>query len=154
MQMAAREQRRPTFFWQGMLILLPVIVLAVAGLFSLRQDKLLAEQEARESGQIFAQRLAQVISTEAVQQLRDYYNAISEFDASRTTDLGLSAIGPAVPIQKTPRGSSSKNGSKRIPELICPQCRLPIAESASGKNFVRRRKFIRQRRSRRIGYVN
>src|SRR5256885_16175253 len=36
-----RTSRKPTFFWQAVLILLPVVVLAAMGFFSLRQDRLL-----------------------------------------------------------------------------------------------------------------
>src|ERR1019366_1043317 len=65
-----RQKRKPLplFFWQAVFILLPVTGLACFGLYSLRQDRLLAEQEARESGEILAQRLALAISTEAAPQ--------------------------------------------------------------------------------------
>jgi signal transduction histidine kinase len=49
-----RTQRKPTFFWQAALILLPVAVLAIMGWFSLRQDKILAEHDAKERAQIIA----------------------------------------------------------------------------------------------------
>src|SRR5882724_10987305 len=52
-----KANRKPTFFWQALLIMLPVIVLAVFGFVSLRQDKLLAEQEAQERAQIIADEL-------------------------------------------------------------------------------------------------
>jgi len=52
------SNRKPTFFWQAVLIVLPVAVLAAVGLFSLRQDKVLAEQEAREQAQAIAWPLA------------------------------------------------------------------------------------------------
>ncbi len=55
--------RRPVFFWQAVFILLPVVGLACFGLYSLRQDRLLAEQEARESGAALVQRMAEVVST-------------------------------------------------------------------------------------------
>ncbi|MHB8520491.1 MAG: hypothetical protein ACYDH9_07020 [Limisphaerales bacterium] len=42
------QRRPPTFFWQGFFILLPVCVLAIIGLLSLRQDRVLAEQEAKQ----------------------------------------------------------------------------------------------------------
>jgi signal transduction histidine kinase len=86
-----RQRRKPLplFFWQSVLILLPVAGLASFGLYSLRQDRLLAEQEARESGQILAQRLAQAIGTEAVEPLRDYHNVSEELYANRSTDLGM-----------------------------------------------------------------
>jgi len=90
---AGKTMNRSTMLliWQAVLILLPVIGLAGFGLYSLRQDRLLAEQEARESGQILAQRLAQAIGTEGVQQLRDYREASFELEANRSTDLGLSS---------------------------------------------------------------
>ena len=81
----------PAFLWKGILILLPMAGLACFGLYSLRQDRLLAEQEARESGQILAQQLAQAIGIEAAQQLRDYREASFELNANRTADLGLSS---------------------------------------------------------------
>jgi signal transduction histidine kinase len=71
----AGKASRPTFFWQGVLILLPVAGLAYFGLGSLRQDRVFAEQEARDSGEVLAQRLAQAIGIGTVQQLRDYRNA-------------------------------------------------------------------------------
>jgi signal transduction histidine kinase len=44
----SRTERRPSFVRQGLLILLPVLVLAIFGLLSLRQDKLLVWREASE----------------------------------------------------------------------------------------------------------
>src|SRR6266496_588227 len=52
--MRSARQRQPTFFWQGVLILLPVVVLASAGFLSLRQDKALARHEATEKAQALA----------------------------------------------------------------------------------------------------
>ena len=51
---AAPTQRKPTFFWQAALILLPVAVLAAMGWLSLRQDKILADHDAKESAQAVA----------------------------------------------------------------------------------------------------
>jgi signal transduction histidine kinase len=59
-----RTSRKPTFFWQGMLILLPVAVLAVIGWASLRQDKILAEHDARERAQTIADDFLQKFSAE------------------------------------------------------------------------------------------
>jgi len=50
--------RQPTFFWRGALIVLPVIVLAVVGVVSLRQDKVLAQHQATERAQAIADDLA------------------------------------------------------------------------------------------------
>jgi len=40
--------KKATFFWQGALIILPVVILAGVGFFSLRQDKVLARHEAEQ----------------------------------------------------------------------------------------------------------
>ena len=39
-------KRTPTFFWQGALIILPVAGLVMIGFWSLRQDKVMARQDA------------------------------------------------------------------------------------------------------------
>lgn len=99
----ARKPSKPTFFWQGVLILLPVAGLACFGLYSLRQDRVLAEQEAHDSGNVLAQRLAQAISTDAAQQLRDYRNASFSLHANRTADLGLSKWSGGAQTEETER---------------------------------------------------
>jgi len=80
----------PLLFWQAVFILLPVSGLAGFGLYSLRQDRLLAEQEARQSGAVLAQQLARAIATGGAELLRDYRNASFELHANRTADLGQS----------------------------------------------------------------
>jgi signal transduction histidine kinase len=61
---------KPTFFWRGILILLPLFLLAGVGLYSLRQDRLLAEVEARERCQNLAQNYAETISAQLLGQMR------------------------------------------------------------------------------------
>jgi signal transduction histidine kinase len=63
----AHKQRRPTFLWQAILILLPVLILAAVGLFSLRQDKLLAQHEANDRAQTIADDLVQKVWAELVE---------------------------------------------------------------------------------------
>jgi signal transduction histidine kinase len=55
--------KKPTFFWQATLILLPLILLVAVGIYSLRQDKALAEAEAKERAQSYADDLERHIST-------------------------------------------------------------------------------------------
>ena len=81
----------PPLFWQACFILLPVAGLSCFGLYSLRQDRLLAGQEARESGEVLAQRLAQAISTDAGQAFIDYREANFDLQANRMSDIGLSS---------------------------------------------------------------
>ena len=52
-----RAYDQPNFFWQGLFILLPVVALALAGFFSVRQDKLLAEAGARTQANALADAL-------------------------------------------------------------------------------------------------
>src|SRR5258708_9641732 len=54
---APKANRKATFFWQALLIVLPVIVLAGFGFLSLRQDKVLAQNEAAERAQGIADNL-------------------------------------------------------------------------------------------------
>jgi len=51
---SARDQATKAFAWQALLILLPVAVLAALGVYSLRQDRLLAQHEAAERAQALA----------------------------------------------------------------------------------------------------
>ena len=59
--------RKPTFLWQGLLIMLPVVLLAAVGFLSLRQDKLLAEHEAAQRAQAIADDLLPKIQAELPQ---------------------------------------------------------------------------------------
>jgi len=54
---------KPTFLWRGILILLPLLLLAGMGLYSLRQDRLLAEVEAKQRCQELVENYATTIST-------------------------------------------------------------------------------------------
>ncbi len=63
-----RATRKPTFFWQGVLILLPVVLLAAVGLFSLRQDKRLTRQEAAQRAQGVAEDLLRIIWIDLTRQ--------------------------------------------------------------------------------------
>jgi signal transduction histidine kinase len=53
--------RRGGFLWQGLLILLPVVVLAAIGLVSIQQDKALVQREAAERAQTLAQDLIETL---------------------------------------------------------------------------------------------
>ncbi|HTD86261.1 MAG TPA: hypothetical protein VK850_06760, partial [Candidatus Binatia bacterium] len=81
------SNRKPTFFWQAVLIVLPVAVLAAVGLFSLRQDKVLAEQEAREQAQAIAWPLAH----ECAARLRTEIDQFAEVSSRRQDLIALTA---------------------------------------------------------------
>ncbi|HWW02865.1 MAG TPA: ATP-binding protein [Candidatus Acidoferrum sp.] len=52
-------RQKPTFLWQGMLVVLPVALLAAVAFASLRQDEALARHDATERAQALAEVLAQ-----------------------------------------------------------------------------------------------
>jgi signal transduction histidine kinase len=60
------SNRKPTFIWQALLIVLPVALLATVGFLSLRQDKLLAEHEAAQRAQAIADDLLPKIQADLV----------------------------------------------------------------------------------------
>jgi len=88
------SNRKPTFFGQAVLILLPVVVMAGVALFSLRQDKMLAEQEAKELGKSIAHSLVQTVCDETARQLREYYNANGTLSGERKARLTLARWAP------------------------------------------------------------
>jgi len=61
--------RLPGFRWQAVLIVLPLVVLTLVGLLSLRQDRLLAREEARERAARLATDLAEQIRLSLVELL-------------------------------------------------------------------------------------
>ena len=52
------QTKPPSFLWQGLLIVLPVVLLAALGLLSLRQDRRLAEQDAQDRARELLRQLA------------------------------------------------------------------------------------------------
>ena len=66
---ASQSHRTPAFFWQGASIVLPVIILAVVSLISLRQDERAAENDARERAATDAQNLSHAIRSSVDEEL-------------------------------------------------------------------------------------
>jgi len=108
----SRSERAPSFFWQGVLIILPVIALAGVGLASLRQDRLLAESEARAKANATADALVPALqnwfairaSTKYFRQEPDRLRGFPANSASRPTDdpvfayTTASAVGDLLPV--------------------------------------------------------
>src|SRR5687768_6118229 len=57
-----RKNRKPSFFWQGVLILAPMLVLAKVGALAIWQDKRMAEHEAELRAQDLAEQVAEKIA--------------------------------------------------------------------------------------------
>ena len=69
---STRAKRKPGFFWQGLLVLLPVALLAAVGLVSLRRDELAAEQEARSRAAENVQALARAVRSTVNDELHQF----------------------------------------------------------------------------------
>lgn len=91
---------RPAFFWQGVLILLPVVVLAGVGVWSLRQDTVVAEAQATEHAQQLADGLADRL-WRALVEARDTEGSAVIFDTDRA---GRLVFPPPLPAAPSPRG--------------------------------------------------
>ena len=93
-----------SFFWQGLLILLPVLVLASAGFLSLRQDRILARHEAVEKAQTLADQIADVIWTRLFRQdaLTTFERHAFRVDASGKLIFPPPAGSVPVPVRLDP----------------------------------------------------
>jgi hypothetical protein len=69
---SSKNNPRPSFFWQGLMIVLPVTVLAVVGLFSLRQDEQAAEQAARKKAAENVASLARAVGDMAGEEIEQF----------------------------------------------------------------------------------
>ena len=69
---ATRTRHKPVFFWQGALIMLPVALLAVVGLISLRQDEQAAENDARGRAAANVQSLARAMRASVDEELQRF----------------------------------------------------------------------------------
>jgi signal transduction histidine kinase len=68
----ANPNQKAKFFWQGVLILLPVGVLAIVSLIALRQDERIAEQDARDRAAENVQSLARAVRLSANDELHRF----------------------------------------------------------------------------------
>src|SRR5216684_6412617 len=103
--------RRPTFLWQGLLILLPVLVLATVGFFSLRQDKTLAQRDAAEKAQAIADELAHKLWAALAEQKDD--PRCRYFEISTTGELVHPP--PCAPFSLLPLNPSTlSRGQSRL----------------------------------------
>jgi signal transduction histidine kinase len=74
---AARNQREPTFFWQGVLILLPVVLMAGFGFWAILRERNAMEQQAR-------QRAGEILSSLTGELGRMAANKLTQFDGYKS----------------------------------------------------------------------
>src|SRR5690349_10553533 len=57
-----RFKHKPTFLWEGLLIILPVMIMSVVGFITIRQDRSVVEAEVRRSADQLADQLASALA--------------------------------------------------------------------------------------------
>lgn len=123
-----RPRPAPSFFWQGLLILLPVVVLASLGLVSLRQDRRLVEQDAQERAhEILVQFRAQLAGLVPVQLSSVEFTAL-EWETVRGAG-NIDALTTAEPSGLGPGGGSSSTNIEAL--LFAPAALAPSGELVS-----------------------
>jgi signal transduction histidine kinase len=117
-QSRRRDRSRPRFLWQGLLIILPAVVLAAAGLSSLRQDRVLAEHEAAETAKKFATELEQSIAAEL------------RIDLPRSTDIANQMREEAVEDDPVARAAAGATPCIAVRLSEARALEYPVAMSA------------------------
>jgi signal transduction histidine kinase len=106
------KQHPQGFFWHGLLIVLPVVVLAGAAVYSLRQDRILARHEATERAEALAQETANALwarltARESLEDFKDY-----TFRVDKAGRLIFPPSAPALP-EPQPLDASALNPAQR-----------------------------------------
>jgi signal transduction histidine kinase len=92
--------RKPRFLWQGLLIVLPVVLLAAVGFISLRQDRLLAESEATQRAEGLATDLAGDLKSKVDALARSAQQAERGFKVDGAGKLVFPPSVEPVPVPK------------------------------------------------------
>ena len=119
--------RRPSFFWQGLMILLPVAVLAVVGLYSLRQDEQAAEQAARKRAADDAQNLARAMSDMAGEDLMQFLDLQNVWMIDLNAESQPSTTTSMPPDKDLEAGIAKwerAHPGLRLAALVEPECDL------------------------------
>jgi signal transduction histidine kinase len=128
---ALLNQRQPTFLWQGLLILLPVVVLVGFSLFALQRDRLLAEKEAQRTAAISAQQLQRAVSDALAEELEAYREASLHFENLRNASLELAsyASDSAAPKAESARLQGWQTRNPEFDLTGWPECHSEFANS-------------------------
>ena len=121
----ARIQRKPSFLWHGILILLPVAVLGIVSLASLRRDERAAEQDARQRAAESVQSLSRAIRSTVNDELHQFLTLQNVW----TMEL-RSASQPSVTVTPDDRLAADiarwerNHPGLKLADLAAPQCEL------------------------------
>jgi len=112
----------PSFFWQGALILLPVIVLALASLVSLRQDERAAENDARNRAAESARSLGRAMRSSVDEELQRFLTLQNMWvlDLRPASQPGVTMVFPDPKMQ-----SDIEKWERDYPRLHFTELALP-----------------------------
>jgi signal transduction histidine kinase len=124
-QAGRRQRGTPAFFWQAVLILLPVAVLAVASLISLRQDERAAEDDARQRAAESAQSLARAMRASVDEDLQRYLTIQNDWllglNSASQPNMTFADGWPDAALQSDIEKWERDYPGLRIKELALPQ---------------------------------
>ncbi len=103
-----KSNRQPAFFWQGMLILLPVVVFAVLGVIFLQKDRTAVQEEAHKTAEILARQIADYVSNDLHHRMESQY-----LDALQARELNP-ALGTTMAIVENAH-DNSRGGEFKVP---------------------------------------
>ena len=86
---APQTQRKPTFFWQGVLLLLPVMVVVSVGVVLLQRDRMSVRQEAVENARQLAMQIADYIGPRLSDRIEDQYRSIIQVENRNPAPLTM-----------------------------------------------------------------
>ena len=121
----ARIQRKPSFLWHGILILLPVAVLGLVSLASLRQDEQAAEQDARQRAAESIQSLSRAVRSAADDEIQQFLTLQNVWTMElRSAAQPSTASGPDDKLASDVARWERDYPGLNLPELAVPQCEL------------------------------
>ena len=121
--MSARARREPSFFWQGLLILLPVGVMAAIGLTAILRDRAAVERQARQRAEEILQQLSPELGRRFSVELAAFDLAAQDWLESERLRLGGGSGRPAGERVSTgtqgaePDGAAPRNWQALYPDL-------------------------------------
>jgi signal transduction histidine kinase len=104
-----RTDRKPSFFWQGVLILVPVLVLAALGANALLHDKLSVEREAKARAEEIADRATQLLFTELTNPASAEVSFAVDRNGRLVSPLPYDSSPEAAPLDLSALTSAQRN---------------------------------------------
>ncbi len=110
--------RKPAFFWQGLLILLPVAIMAVVAGTAIIQDRASVEREAQQRAAEILRQINQNFADQVADNLAEYEEFVSLW---RAENLVMNGSWAGVPGRPTRRPDRTNQFSQRVTYTVLSQ---------------------------------